>query len=314
MLHRFGLFEFDAASGELRKQGRLVRIEPQPASALALLLSRPAEVVTRDELRAHLWGADTHVDFDRGLAYCIGQVRTALGDSADNPRFVETLPRRGYRFVAPLQPVAPTAFGSTAVPTAAASQLENAPTSPVVDGPHSLTSVRARGWWPVAVLTVLVVAGLVWTAWARIAPTRPMVAVAVFDNETGSAVYDQLAATAADIMVERLTALGPRVIGVVGNTPSLRVARDRRDPAAVRAETGAGYFVFGQIQNDDVGVRLVVHLIRLDDDTHLWVTRVARPPSDLGDIEDVAADRLAEAVRRHVVERDPNAPRFTREP
>ena len=103
MIYRFGLFEFDPAAGELRKQGRVVRIEPQPARALALLLAHPGAVISREQLRAHVWEAGTHVDFDRGLAYCVGQVRTALGDSADNPRFVETLPRRGYRFIAPVQ-------------------------------------------------------------------------------------------------------------------------------------------------------------------------------------------------------------------
>jgi DNA-binding winged helix-turn-helix (wHTH) protein/TolB-like protein len=312
VLYRFGLFEFDAAAGELRKQGRLVRIEPQPARALALLLSRPGEVVSRDELRLHLWGADTHVDFDRGLAYCIGQVRTALGDSADNPRFVETLPRRGYRFVAPLQPVIPASAVQAAMPSPPAHQPGDIPAAPALGGLHGPSVVRARGQWFVAVLTLLVVTGLVWTVWARITPPRPIVAVAVFDNETGLAEYDRLASTAADIAVERLTALGTREIGVIGNTPTLRAPRAERSPAAVQGETGAGYFVFGQIQNDDAGVRLVVHLIRLDDDTHLWVTRVARAPSDLGDLEDVAANRLAEAVRRHVIERDPDAPRFTR--
>ena len=103
MIYRFGLFEFDAAAGELRKHGRLVRIEPQPARALALLVSHPGEVISRERLRSQVWDGGTHVDFDRGLAYCLGQVRTALGDSADNPRFVETLPRRGYRFIAPVQ-------------------------------------------------------------------------------------------------------------------------------------------------------------------------------------------------------------------
>ncbi len=139
-----------------------------------------------------------------------------------------------------------------------------------------------------------------------------MVAVAIFDNETGDLAFDRLATTAADIMVERLTALGTQRIGVIGNTPALRESRQQRDPEAVRRETGAGYFVFGQVQHDDAGVRLVVHLIRLDDATHLWVTRVARAPADLADIQDVVADRLAEAVRRHVIENDPSAPRFTR--
>ena len=87
---------------ELTREGRVVKLEPQPARALALLLSRAGEVVTRDELRAAIWGGHTHVDYDRGLAYCASQIRTALGDSGENPRFLQTLPKRGFRFVAPV--------------------------------------------------------------------------------------------------------------------------------------------------------------------------------------------------------------------
>jgi DNA-binding winged helix-turn-helix (wHTH) protein/TolB-like protein len=306
--YRFGLFELDDASGSLTRQGRPVRLEPQPARALALLVSRAGGVVAREEMRTHLWEPGTHVDFERGLAYCVGQIRTALGDAADNPRFLETLPKRGFRFIAPVELVAPVAVApnlDVAVPSAGAAR---------VAGSEEITLPGAvrRSWWPVAALTVLVVVAVGWTVWARMTPPRPIVAVAVFDNETGDSSFESLARTAADIMVERLTGFGPQTIGVIGNTPGLREARAERDPARVRGETGAGYLVFGQVQPDDIGVRLVIHLIRLDDATHLWVTRVARSANDLTDIEQVAADRLAEAVRRHVIERDPNAPRFTR--
>jgi DNA-binding winged helix-turn-helix (wHTH) protein/TolB-like protein len=319
VLYRFGLFEFDPAAGELRKQGRLVRIEPQPARALGLLLAHPGTVITREQLRAHVWDAGTHVDFDRGLAYCLGQVRTALGDAADNPRFVETLPRRGYRFIAPVQveggPEVTNPASGDAAPTPAgkAAAAADAARAAGPPGPGASAGPVLRvARWAAVVLGVLAAGALAWTAWARLTPDRPLVAVAIFDNETGDAAYDRLASTAADIMVERLTALGSDRIGVIGNTPALRVAREERSPAAIRDETGAGFFVAGQVQHDDAGVRLVVHLIRLDDDTHLWVTRVARGPADLADIQDVVADRLAEAVRRHVIEADPDAPRFTR--
>ena len=102
MTYRFGIFAFDDHAAILTRSDRPVALEPQPARALALLLSRAGEVVTRDELRVHLWGGDTHVDFDRGLAYGIGQLRAALGDSAENPRFIQTLPRRGFTFIAPV--------------------------------------------------------------------------------------------------------------------------------------------------------------------------------------------------------------------
>lgn len=100
---RFAAFEMDLRSGELRKQGVKVSLQDQPFQVLALLVQRAGEVVTREELRHKLWPADTFVDFEDGLNTTIKKIRTALGDSAENPRFIETLPRRGYRFIVPVQ-------------------------------------------------------------------------------------------------------------------------------------------------------------------------------------------------------------------
>src|SRR6516162_9496875 len=101
ILH-FGTFEVDAHAGELRKQGKRVKLQDQPFQVLEVLLHRPGEVVTREELRSQIWPQDTFVDFDNSLNTAINKLREALGDSADNPRFIETLPRRGYRFIAPV--------------------------------------------------------------------------------------------------------------------------------------------------------------------------------------------------------------------
>lgn len=100
MLVRGSDFEFDAESGEVRRGGAVHRLEPQPAALLALLMSRPGELVTRQEVIATLWGNHTTVNFQDGLNYSVRQIRLALGDQARQPRFVETIPRRGYRFVA----------------------------------------------------------------------------------------------------------------------------------------------------------------------------------------------------------------------
>src|SRR5438093_10275695 len=100
---RFGAFEVDLRAGELRKNGLKIKLQEQPFQVLAMLLRHPGEVVTREELQKTVWPADTFVDFDRGLNKTINKIREALGDSADNPRFVETLPRRGYRFIAPVE-------------------------------------------------------------------------------------------------------------------------------------------------------------------------------------------------------------------
>ena len=95
----FGDFAFDPAAGELWQGGRRVALQPQPARLLALLLARPGEVVARDEIRQALWGAETHVEFDRSLNFCVAKLRAALQDNAAEPRFVETVPTRGYRFI-----------------------------------------------------------------------------------------------------------------------------------------------------------------------------------------------------------------------
>jgi len=102
---RFGVFEADLGAGELRKSGVRLRLQGQPFQVLAFLLERPGEVVSREELREKLWASDTFVDFDHSLNTAINKVRDVLGDSASSPRYVETLARRGYRFIAPVQPV-----------------------------------------------------------------------------------------------------------------------------------------------------------------------------------------------------------------
>src|SRR5271167_536776 len=110
---RFGTFELDVRAGELRKQGMRIKLQEQPFHILTILLQRSGEVVTREELRSQIWPADTFVDFDNSLNTSINKLRQALGDSADSPRFIETLPRRGYRFVAPIASNGRAAAAST---------------------------------------------------------------------------------------------------------------------------------------------------------------------------------------------------------
>src|SRR5712691_4204970 len=100
---RFGVFEVDLRAGELRKHGLRVRLQEQPFQILAMLLERSGEVVTREELQKKLWPGGTFVDFDEGLNTALKKLRYALGDSPDNPTFIETIPRRGYRFIAPVK-------------------------------------------------------------------------------------------------------------------------------------------------------------------------------------------------------------------
>ena len=101
-LVRFGLFELNVTTEELRKSGTLIRLAPQPLKLLAMLARRSGQVVTREEIQQSLWGSETYVDFEQGMNHCIKQIRTALCDSADSPIYIETVPRRGYRFLAPV--------------------------------------------------------------------------------------------------------------------------------------------------------------------------------------------------------------------
>src|SRR4051812_45778112 len=140
---RFGTFELDPISGELRKSGLRIRIEDQPLRLLAALVARPAEVLTREELRAELWPEDTYVEFDRSLTRAINKVRVALGDSAANPRFIETLPRRGYRFVASVSAV-PTTTDDASLPPRVPQGVNDAivsPASPGIRSPWKIAGV-----------------------------------------------------------------------------------------------------------------------------------------------------------------------------
>ncbi|HWW17552.1 MAG TPA: winged helix-turn-helix domain-containing protein [Candidatus Saccharimonadales bacterium] len=172
---RFGTFEVDMRSGELRKQGVRIKLQEQPFHVLSVLLQRAGEVVTREELRNQNWPADTFVDFDNSLNTAINKLREALGDSADNPRFIETMPRRGYRFVAPVTGRDGTLRGTGAV------------VSPV-------TTPRGRKIVVVAAVAVLaagIAGGLIWRArQARRLTEKDTIVLGDFANSTGDAVFD----------------------------------------------------------------------------------------------------------------------------
>src|ERR1700757_176545 len=138
---RFGVFELDLRAGELRRNGSKVKLQEQPFQVLAELLDRPGQVVTREELRNRLWPADTYVDFDHSLNAAIRRLRDALGDSAENPRFVETVARRGYRFVAPVS----GANGNAAIRA-----------QPIAVEPAPLPATRFHIWWILAGASAIV--------------------------------------------------------------------------------------------------------------------------------------------------------------
>jgi DNA-binding winged helix-turn-helix (wHTH) protein/TolB-like protein len=301
VIYRFGVFEFDASSGELRKAGRPVPLEPQPSRALALLLARAGELVTRQELKDAVWAKDTHVDFDRGLAYCLSQIRAALGDAGESPRFVQTIPKKGYRFIAPVH--TPDAAPHPPVHAQALDRPE----------PDATAPTPQRGWTRLGRRSALVLAALlVAVGLAAVAalrsldetPARVIVAVSVFDNETGVGDYDRLVSGLSDVLVARLTTLSPDRMAVIGNAAVLRQPRNIRNLKAVAAGVRADYVLLGQLQRATPGLRFITHVIRLSDETHLRANRLSFPTGDLTSLEPQVINEFERAVRQHVLGRE----------
>lgn len=286
LIYRFGVFEFDAATGRLCKKGRFLPLEPQPARALARLLLRAGTLVTRDEMKDAVWGSDIHVDFDRGLAYCLSQIRAALGDSGENPRFVQTLPRKGYKFIAPLiQEDHDVASEPGAASDSGISRRE-----------ATRRTVTAAAW-------MVLLSGLAWLVLGLLSLRTPqlIVAVSVFDNESGRPEYDRLVAGLSDLVVERLTKIDPEQVAVVGNAAVLRQPRNLRNLGAVKAGLHADYVILGQLQEAEAGLRFISHLIRLSDETHLKANRLSFPDGDLSGLEAAVVSEADRAIRENVL-------------
>lgn len=308
---RFDGCAFDPATGELDRGGRRVRLEPQPAKVLALLAERAGELVGHEELRRHLWGDETYVDFERGLRYCVGQVRSALGDAADAPRFVETLPRRGYRFLPPVEVV--TRRGPDVGP------LEPPPAGEpgaVAAGnvPAPASAARRRlvlgAALAVAALIGLTVALALTRGAGRGAGAGALrLAVVPFDNETGVPAHDALARGLSDAAVARLAAIDPERLAVIGNAAALFRPRSRRDLTEIGRQLDVQYVVLGQVQRGTTGVRVLVHLIRITDQAHLWATRIDRDTPDPLAMEAAVAAEVASAVESRLLAGSPGAVR-----
>src|SRR5262245_6222304 len=293
----FAEFEFDERAGELRRNGETRRLEPQPARVLGVLLERAGDVVTRAELQQRVWSGDTFVDFDRGLNYCIAQIRDALGDSAAEPRFVETLPRRGYRFIAPLH-----AAGNGAARRDVDAPVQPQPPVPAIPTAKNIPPVIIFSTIAAVVLVIAVASMfIVRRDVAKTKPdTRVRLAVVPFDNETGVAEYDRLAQTLTDATVARLAADSTR-LAVIGNAAALRVPRSKRDLQAIGTSLDVGHVVLGQVQQIDGHLRITTHLIRTGDQTHLWAQRFEPSSADNGHLDREVSEAVAGAIAKRLL-------------
>lgn len=265
---QFGLFDFDPETGELRKDGRPIRLAAQPARALAALVQNPGEIVTRESLQQMIWGSETHVDYERGLNFCVAQIRSALGDSPDSPRYVKTIPKRGYQFVAPV-----TVPPSEPVPVAEVSPVKSSPR-----------------WIALAVILLILTGLSTWLAFRNYASTG--VAVTRFDNETGDAQFQSFADGLTDSVVAEMTQAAPQ-FGIIGNAATLRLPRNQRDLKSIAGQLGARYVIIGQVQGSAQQLRVLVHLIRMPDQKHLLVNRWEGAAANLLNVQTEISRKVA---------------------
>ena len=285
---RFGSFEFDVASGELRREGRLVRLQEQPKQVLAALLERPGDVVQREELRERLWKGDTFVDFEHGLNTAIKKLRQALGDSADQPRFVETLARRGYRFIAPVTAAEPV---EAVVP-------EVAPASPGVEDHRQVSPIRRLTLG----LVLLVAIGL--AAWLALMPRTAgeraakgpvhlaVLPLRVLAPQGSDSAY--LGVGIADAVTTRLANV--RQIALRPTSAVLPYTSAQSDPTRIASTLGVQHLLVGTIQEAEAAYRVSVQLVRRDG-VAIWGRAYDVPRSDLLRLQDTVAEQIVSALR-----------------
>ena len=280
---RFGVFEVDLSAAELRKNGLRLKLPEQPFQILTMLLERPGEIITRDDLRNRLWRTDTFVDFDHGLNNAVMRLREVLGDSSDNPRFVETIPRRGYRFLAHVDESFPAtaARGSTdagtnqiVVPTPAGQ-----PPSPAVLPAGNRQTVKKRRI-EIAILAGLVAAALITVAVAaRYFATRntniglgvkqsTSLVVLPLENLSGDQEQDYFADGMTDELIANLAKI--RSLRVVSRSTAMAYKHTRKPLSEIANELHVDAVVEGTVLRVDQRVRITAELVQVSTDHHLW--------------------------------------------
>jgi TolB-like protein/DNA-binding winged helix-turn-helix (wHTH) protein/Tfp pilus assembly protein PilF len=294
---RFGIFEADLRAGELTKRGVRLRLQEQPFQLLAALLEKPGELVTREELRNKLWPGII-VDFDHGLNKAISKIREALGDSAENPRFVETVSRRGYRFLADVDEIDAT---SVEQPDAALERTARPTESRLV----SLTDppIPSSRWFRPTVLkyficglALVLLASASWILYVRnhASPQIRSLAVLPFESLSGDASQDYFADGFTDELITDLAQIG--ALRVISRTSTMAYKRVRKPLPQIARELNVGAVVEGTVARSGEHVRITAQLIQVPDERHIWAE------SYEGDLKDALAlqNRIANTIAAQI--------------
>jgi TolB-like protein/DNA-binding winged helix-turn-helix (wHTH) protein/Tfp pilus assembly protein PilF len=269
---RFGAFELDVRNSQLRRGGVLVKLAPQQFRLLRCLAENPGHLSTREEIQQNIWGAEVFVDFDRSLNVCIAQLRSALNDDSEAPRFIQTVPRRGYRFVAPVE------------------RVDDAPPPPAPPR-------RVRPW--IAIFAVALCAAAALFAWrAAQPPARAMLAVLPFENVTHRA---EDAPVLAGLLDELLTQFGTAVpgrLGVIGRTSVMHYSGHNPGLPQIARELGVAYVIEGDARFDGGRLRISARLVDARDQRTVWAETYEQSQSGIFELqEDIAASVTAGVVR-----------------
>lgn len=316
--YRFGAFELALPEGELRRRGIRIRLRGRPIELLLALLERPGQLVTRDELRGRLWTADTFVDFDHNLNSAINKLREALGDTADDPRYIETVPRKGYRWVGPVEviPTTGTSVGhaaSAAKPAADAGalahpapSLDGPPAAPVAARLPSPAETRQRPVWRLALVAALAlaIAAVVWRS-AAVRPDpgprqatagRAMLVVLPFQDVGPAADGGVFADGITDEMIGQLGALDPKRLGVIARTSAMQYRGSKKSVMEIGRELAVDYLLEGSVRRDANRVRITTQLVDVTSQTQLWTETYERDVKDVLMLQRDVASRIARSL------------------
>jgi len=269
---RFGAFELDLQTAELRRHGLRVKLQEKPFQVLAALLEHPGEIVTREELKQRLWPR-AYVDFDHSLGNAVNRLREALDDSASQPRFVETVPKRGFRFVAPVQEVEPA----------------------------EVADVPGRFWPSLLVAAGAVLAVALYVGWPRapISPApdgRTMLAVLPFQNLSGNPELEFVVDGLTEEMISQLGRWNPEELGVIARTSSMLYKQHDKSVKEVGDELGVDYVLEGSLRSADDHWRITAQLIRTHDQTHMWADDFNRPQGDIVGLQEDIARAISQRI------------------
>ena len=293
----FGSFEFNPYSGELRKEGMRVRLEGQPLAILQMLLDRPGELVSREELQKKLWSGDTFVDFEPSLNAAVKRLRAALNDSADQPRYIETLARRGYRFVAPVSGIAAEPESEKVVAVQGQDQVQGQAQPP------AQVAFHGRRWWLVAAVAVCFVgigiAGWGWRRWRNhpatfASPPVRSLAVLPLQNLSGDPSQDYLADGMTEELIGRLANI--HGLRVISRTSAMHFKNTQLSVPEIAKILGVEAIVEGSVIREGSQVRVHAQLIRAATDEHIWAGESQREYRSLLELQEEITRSIAERI------------------